>query len=154
MSADPLRDDLGIELERLIAIEPSPQLAARVRQRVAAERIATSATWRWQLVGVATVAALVTVAVVALRIEPATAPVPVVPPSNAPAISIPVLPLDVALRLVLPPRSHRTVRNEREAAARFPILAMPPLEPPTEISIEPVAIEPLSAIAPLSGERQ
>jgi hypothetical protein len=153
MSADPLRDDLGIELERLIAIEPSPQLPARVRERVAAERVATWGTWRWPFVGVTAMAALVTIAVVALRIEPATGPVPVLPPANAPSISIPVLALDVALRLALPPRPHRAVRNER-AAARFPILAMPPLEPPTEISIEPVAIEPLSAIAPLFGERQ
>ena len=153
MSADPLRDDLGIELETLMAIDPPPQLAPRVRERIAAEGVAAWRLWRWQFVGLAAMAALVTFALMGLRIEPATAPLPVVPPSNAPAISVPVLPLDVALSLALPPRSHRVVRTE-PATTQYPVLAMPPLESPTAISIEPVAIEPLSAIAPLSGEHQ
>ena len=153
MSADPLRDDLGIELERLIAIDPPPQLAPRVRQRIAAEGVATWRPWRWPFVGMAAMAALATIALVSLRIEPATAPLPVVPPSNAPAISVPVLPLDVALSLALPRPSHRVARNAT-ATIHYPVLAMPPLESPSAISIEPVTIEPLGAIAPLSGEHQ
>ena len=151
MSVDPLRDDLGVELEKLLAIEPLPELPARIRERIAAERITRWGAFGWPLAGVAAVAALVTIALAGLQNDPATVPLPVVAPSNVPAISVPVLPLDVALSLALPPPSQRAVRNERVAQS-FPVLTMPALEPLTEISIEPVAIEPLSAIAPLLGE--
>jgi hypothetical protein len=36
----------------------------------------------------------------------------------------------------------------------YPALVMPPLEPISEISIEPVAIEPLPTIPPLAGDPQ
>ena len=160
MSADPLRDDLGLELEQLAAIEPSPALAARVRERVAGERARTWWPLEWQLIGVAAAVAVLAAVLVIPRSERETGPLPVVPPSNAPSISIPVLPLDVALsidtnpREIARPTSRVASRSPRVAAPDYPVLAMPPLEPLTEISIEPVAIEPLSAIAPISGERQ
>jgi hypothetical protein len=158
MSADPLRDDLGVELEQLVAIEPPPELAARVRARVAGERVGTWWPLGWQLVGAA---AVITVLATTLMIpEREAAPLPVVPPSNAPAISIPLLPLDVALRLDVNPRridnptTRSTSGTQRARASHYPLLVTPPLEPLNEISIEPVAIEPLPVLQPLSGDRQ
>lgn len=159
MSVDPLRDDLGVELERLVGIAPSPDLRVRIRDRVAAERGARWWPPRWQLVGTAAAVAALTIVLVVPSRESVNVPVPVVPPSNAPAISVPVLPLDKALGLNLAARpreiapARSAARSDRPAAPKYPQLVMSPLAPLTQISIEPVAIEPLSAIAPLSGER-
>jgi hypothetical protein len=148
-----LRDDLGLELERLVAIEPAPELRARVRERVAATRIATPWQLRWQFAAVAAIVTLLAAVPLVPLGERVSPPLPVIPPSNAPAISMPVLPLDVALSVVLRPPSQRAVRSER-TPPNFPSLVMPPLEPLTQISIESVAIEPLGVIPPLAGEHQ
>ena len=160
MSADPLRDDLGVELEQLVAIEPSPELAARVRARVAGEHVRTWWPLGWPLAGAAAAVAVLAAALVIPERMRETAPLPVVPPSNAPSISVPVLPLDVVLRLdVIPhridnPPTRSMARTQRAAALPYALLVTPPLDPLNEISIEPVAIEPLAALQPLSGDRQ
>jgi hypothetical protein len=161
--AETLRDDLGLELEGLLAIEPSPELGARVRERVAADRVARWWPLGWQLARAVPVLAVLAIVLVVVRSsEQVTIPLPVVPPSNAPAISVPVVALDTALSLNLAVRPREialsqtrpAARSDRVSAPRYPVLALSPLEPLTEISIEPVAIEPLGAIAPLSGEHQ
>ena len=55
---DTLNDDLAREIERALAVEPSPEFHARVRGRVAALTPVTGAMWRWQLAGAGGIAVL------------------------------------------------------------------------------------------------
>jgi hypothetical protein len=160
MPADPLRDDLGLELERLVAIDPSPEFGAQVRARIAGE---DRAWWlpRWQMIGLgAAAAAAAAITAIALVDVAQLPPAPSAPTQQSSVASTPPTPppAEVGLRSttsrpVVAPRAarHRVVRRSAPTPVRVSVI---PLEPLAEIAIEPVAIEPLSPLPPLSGERQ
>jgi hypothetical protein len=67
----PVKDELDQHIERLLAVDPSPEFLARVRSRVARERVpaAWRAGWTWGVVGAA---ATLVVAVIVLVPAPAS----------------------------------------------------------------------------------
>jgi hypothetical protein len=159
MPADPLRDELGLEIERLVAIAPSPELRAQVGARIAGQQ--RRAWWvpRWPMIGIGVAAAAVAAIIVMSRVD-VVQPLPASaspqqasvapPPATAPPSEIPPR---TASRPVVVARAakHRVMHQPISAPARVTVI---PLEPLTEIAIAPVAIEPLSPLPPLSGERQ
>ena len=160
MPADPLRDDFGLELERLVAIDPPPELGAQVRARIAGEE--RRAWWvpQWQMIGIGAVVAAVAAIIVIARLDvaqqlPRTAPAQQASvastPRTAPRAEVGLgnttSPAVVARRAA----RHQVVHRLVPTPVRVTVI---PLEPLAEIAIEPVAIEPLGPLPPLSGERQ
>jgi hypothetical protein len=105
MSERPLTD-LDAELRALLSVDASPEFAARVRMRIAGERIAP----RWGCVPLSLGGLAAAVLVVAVVSRPAGAPAPVAPAPplagvGAPAIpSLPVPPWPDAVTLSEPRR--------------------------------------------------
>jgi len=104
---DPVKDAaLEREIERALAVDPSPEFLARVRARIADEPAPASRGFGWLFAGVATVAAAATLVAVWL-VSPARPPAPapllasrsigsaVVVPSVSPAIADPAKAGDV-----------------------------------------------------------
>lgn len=156
-----LRDDLGVELEQLMAIEPAPDLRVRVRARVTREGLTGWWPLRLQLAAGGVLALMLVVLLGIPQVENAPPPAATGPSTSAmPAASAPRLTLEqnaaARPRAAVPhaapvkPPARRTSAPARD----YPVLVMPPIEPLNQIFIEPVAIEPLGEIAPLSGERQ
>ena len=151
MPADPLRDELGLEIERLVAIDPSPELRAQVRARIAGEE--RRAWWlpRWQLVGIGAAAAAAAAIIVTARVD--VGPLPGLPSAPTLQLSAGATPhaapvADIGLRKTTSrPGGPRVARQQV-------VLTVTPLEPLAVLAIEPVAIEPLGLLPPLSGERQ
>jgi hypothetical protein len=59
-----LRDELGLEIERVLAVDPAPDLKARVRIRIDHERTAQAWWMPWRLVGAGTLAVAGVVALI------------------------------------------------------------------------------------------
>ena len=99
---DPVKDAaLEREIERALAVDPSPEFLVRVRARIADERVPASRGFGWLFAGVATVAAAATLVLAVRMVFPARQPAPapllasrsigsaVVVPSVSPAIAGP-----------------------------------------------------------------
>jgi hypothetical protein len=182
---DSLRDELGLELEQLVAVEVAPDLRAKVQARVACEREREGAWWPrgWQLVSMGAVAAILLAVIVLPSRDndpfPAVSSpeVAVVLPSPARPLPVPIEAADVGrsrarvseVRAI----SSRNVASVPRATTVFRILVaqirdgrvepavLPltretgtPLEPLGELTIEPVAIEPIAPLPLLSGEQR
>jgi hypothetical protein len=155
-----LRDDLGVELEQLMAIEPAPELRVRVRERIA--RGGGTAWWPvgLQIAGGGVFALVIVALFVIPRVENVTPSTTTVPPSVTAAVAgsrpaveqpVPARPRPVVARVA---RAKPPVRRTPPPALDYPLLLMPPIEPLHQLSIEPVVVEPLAPIPLLSGERQ
>ena len=195
-AVDTLSDELGHEIERALAVDPSPDLKLRVRTRIANGQVSGARPLTWGLVGVGALAAALLLAVMAWRPERgpqqlkdvaslvATPRGESTPPAalaaeEAPALTIPegrvvrangdsgirpwltavntdaealISPAEAAaLRLLI----IQTRDGRVEASALVDIRnSGEPLEQPSEIAIQTIAIEPLARLAPLEGERQ
>ncbi len=102
MTFEPWRDDEFDALKQALAIEPSADLAARVRERARLEPMRPPfAWWRWpSLAGAAALAAIV---VAAIFWQGRTAREPVVVPSSSSAAAQPSVPDSVRPRAGTPP---------------------------------------------------
>jgi len=172
---DPLNDgELEREIERSLAVDPSPEFLARVRTRLAEEPRPAAGRFGWMFVGIATtaVAAAVVLAVfvVSPARRPASAPLlisrslasPLVVPTIAPAG------LDRSLDTHDEPRTvlvlfdthetlalQRLIANVRDARVDLtPLLKEGPMSLPAndDLMIPPIVIEPL-APSGVEGER-
>jgi len=117
-SADTALDD---ELERALAVEPSPEFVARIRTGIAQEAMSS----RWSLPRLVAVAGLALVPVVALVLlrpapRPSTQPIDAVASSSGPAVAPPV-------RLVepTPEPAQPAVVRERPSTPRARAAAAP-----------------------------
>jgi hypothetical protein len=112
---DPMVDDeaLGREIERALAVDPSPEFVAGIRRRVAAERVPRFDAWvaRWLLVaGGAVAAAAVAVAIYLGLPLPANRSEPAEPTTIARA--------DAAPTKVVPNRGQVPTESARTAGPR------------------------------------
>jgi hypothetical protein len=152
------------ELSQLLAVEPSPEFAARVRTRIEQQPARRFAWWPWAGASLAAAAVIVAAVVIGAQTAPA-----VVAPASVPA-DIHLSSGEVALQprtpvhaipVVTPvARAQRAVRSEgpeividpslaaaiRRLASEQPLLPEVPREP----SLDPVVVEPL--IVPEIGE--
>src|ERR1700732_3934502 len=76
-----LRDELGLEIERVLAIDPAPEVKSRVRARIAHDRASDARGQQWGLVagGALTAAAVMWFALV------------LAPPGPLPAVATPIV---------------------------------------------------------------
>jgi hypothetical protein len=143
------------ELSDLLAVEPSPEFAARVRTRIAQQPEPALAWWRWAVSSVAVAAVIVLAIAAVIRRAPAGRPV-------APVHADVILP-QVFDRV---PQSQSVEGGNRHGAGRIrPVQTAAPEividrslaqavrrlvaeqrvlpEVPTEPSLDPVVVEPL-----------
>ena len=90
---DPMNGDnlLDRELERALAVDPSPEFLARVRTRVAGEPEPAASWWSWKLLTAGALVAGVAIAIVGSRpreARPEHAQVAPVGPMSAPALPV------------------------------------------------------------------
>lgn len=175
-------DPLTRELECALAVEPSPEFAARVRAQIANESM--HPVWRWWLPLSAT-GWLAAVALVGLAfwlprggsappspvqdtaasalpsaMEPAAEPAP--PAPVVPVVNEPSVPQSTmgrtpgrAFREAVPARARDTTPGTRRVENGTTSAApMLALEPMRALVIEPLHIERLASLTPLEGERQ
>jgi hypothetical protein len=181
-TVDTLRDELGLEIERVLAIDPAPELKARVRARIESERRSRPSWIRWELLGAGALAMAMVAAIVVNRPEqerepalpseqvvaapmvesvaaaPATPQVlspaaqPVVSPARTTELEVLVAPGEAAALRLLV-ASIREGRIDPTVLDDFQPVGTP-LQPLGEIAIQPIAIEPLARLELLEGERQ
>lgn len=142
------------ELSRLLAVNPSPEFAARVRTRIEQQPESALGWWRWAVASFAVAAVILAVVTVTQR-TPAGRP-PVAPPHAD--VSLPH-PEHVAESRTAEAGRDRVVRRTRPVPTAQPeILIDPSLgqavrrfvaeqrvlpEVPPEPSLDPVVVEPL-----------
>jgi hypothetical protein len=166
---------LGLEIERVLAIDPAPELKVRVRTRIDHER-ASDSSWRnWWLVSAGALGVVVLVALLLNRPEPLPAPLMSRDQANA-MIELPpdVLPEPFESRpapVAVGRQSNPSIQPVPELAALRRIVVdiregridpsvlepppAAPLEPVAEIAIESITIAPLARLEPLlEGEPQ
>lgn len=146
---------LDRELTELLAVEPSPEFAARVRVRID-EQPAASFAWRWWLGAAIAAAAVVVIAVAIIGQTPRvqlSAPVhtdvrlsPPVHPVAPVATTTPKLPPRVAAVHAPSPKAEPETLFDPSLAAAVRRLAsdqrvLPEL--PAEASLDPVVVDPL-----------
>ena len=188
-----LRDEIGLEIERVLAIDPAPDLQARVLTRIEHERTSHPwlSPWRPLSAGAIGLAVLIAMFVLAsqrepgqgLQDEPAGALRTVDLPSTAAgavqasppkAAGVEPNPTRAAARVrsaaatmesavLIPPGETAALRllvaSIRDGRIDPTVLddlqpAAAPLEPPSEIAIPPITIEPLARLEFLEGARQ
>jgi hypothetical protein len=121
---DPVNDAaLEREIERALAVDPSPEFLVRVRARIADEPAHASRGFGWLFAGVATVAAAAVLVLAVRMVSPAR------PPATAPLLASRSIGSAVVVPAVLPARNvvsgfSRTQRESlgfsRTAATRTP----------------------------------
>jgi hypothetical protein len=122
---DPVKDAaLEREIERMLAVDPSPEFLVRVRARIAGEPAPAWRGFGWLFAGVATVAAAAAL-VLAVRMvsarPPATAPL-LASRSIGSAVVVPsVVPAQYVMSgFLVPPKPRSGVGGSRTAATRTP----------------------------------
>ena len=195
-AVDTLSDELGHEIERALAVDPSPDLKLRVRTRIANGQVSGARPLTWGLVGVGALAAALLLAVMVWRSErgpqqpldvgslvarplgestpPAVPAVEEVPPMTMPVGPVVRANGESGIRpwlIAVSTERHALISPAEAAALRLMLIqtrngrvnssafgdiqdSNEPLEPPEKIAIQAIAIEPLSRLAALEGERQ
>jgi len=145
---------LDRELTELLAVQPSPEFAAKVRARIAQEPAASFA-WRWWIGAAVAATAVVAFALVVGRTPRVQLSVPVhsdirlsaplhaVPPVAATTPTLP--PRAVAVRAPAPKVEPETLFDPSLASAVRRLTSDQRVLPemPTETSLDPVVVEPL-----------
>ena len=112
---DPVNDAaLDREIERALAVNPSPEFVARVRTRIAEEPSPASRGFGWLFAGVATVAAAAAL-VLAVRMASSTRP-----PATAPLLTSRSIGSAVVVPAVVPATQSLVSGVSRTAATRTP----------------------------------
>jgi hypothetical protein len=105
---DPVKDAaLEREIERAIAVDPSPEFLVRVRARIADERAPASRGFGWLFAGVAMVAAAATLVLAVRMVSPAR------PPAPAPLLASRSIGSAIVVPTVGPAKAGHYVPNER-----------------------------------------
>lgn len=119
MRLEPGRDDGFDALKQALAIEPSADLAARVRERVRLEPMRPPFAW-WRWPSLAGAAALVVIVVAAVLWQVRTAREPVVVPSSSSAAAQPSAPDFVRPRAGAPPAGAQAagIQEARQGGRR------------------------------------
>jgi hypothetical protein len=143
------------ELSQLLAVEPSPEFAAKVRLQIQQEP-ARRLGWQWWAVGTLAAAALVAVLLAAATRETVPMPTSVHADVSLPAPHVKEEPATHPAREALPTPRSRFVDHRRSTS--FEIVIDPALaaavrrlateqpylpEVPPEPSLDPVVVEPL-----------
>lgn len=185
-----LRDALGVEIERALAVHPAPELRARVHARIDRERETVGSWRRWWVAGFGTLVAVVVLFVLTHQskhdvpmvhreptigaagalpqgsnVRPAPAasgtPVRVFAARTARPLLHPSTP--VSDDVLIPPGEADAIRlvmtAVQEGRIRLRETSAPDIQAALfvstdEIAIGPIAIEPLSQLTLLEGERQ
>jgi hypothetical protein len=185
-----LRDEIGLEIERVLAIDPAPDLKVRVLARIEHERTSHGwwAPWALKVGGIA-MAALMAVFFISrgpdqgLQDEqPGVTRTVDLPPDTAGAVqAVPPITAGVRPRRIRPaspvPPAAATmesavlISHSETAALRLLVASIhdgrinptilddlqptaAPLEPLSEIAIQPITIEPLARLELLEGAPQ
>jgi hypothetical protein len=185
-----LRDEIGLEIERVLAIDPAPDLKVRVLARIEHERTSEGwwAPWTLRAGGIA-MAALMVMFIISrgpdqgLQDEQpgATRNVDLPPDTVGAAQAVPPITAGARPRPIrpaspLPPAASTTesavlISHSETAALRLLVTSIhdgridptilddlqptaAPLEPLSEIAIQPITIEPLARLELLEGAPQ
>lgn len=184
-----LRDEIGLEIERVLAIDPAPDLKVRVLARIEHERTSDGwwAPWTLRAGGIA-MAALMVMFIISrgpdegLQDEqPGATRTVDLPPDTAGAVqAVPPITAGVRPGRIRPaspvhPAAATTesalISHSETAALRLLVTSIhdgridptvlddlqptaAPLEPLSEIAIQPITIEPLARLELLEGARQ
>ena len=167
-----LRDELGLEIERVLAVDPAPDLEARVRIRIDHDRTAQAWWMPWRLAGAGALAVAGVVAFILSapgrqvdQVIPAAQPSSVATTDSPPAIAaaetllppVAVMPSAGGSRRVRQPASSRqtpearVLTASREAAALRRLVASIRdgyIDPAALSEVEPVGrpLQPLAEI--------